>query len=251
MQRYGLALACLSLILVVSACNGDNGMMTSPTPPSSDGGGSAAVGNLSRGGALYDAWWVINRGSQPMQTHPAYPGAGGQSGSTTWRCKECHGWDYQGVNGAYGSGSHFTGIMGVLQARGNSAQSLFNDIKNRNRHNFANLLSDEDVNDLVEFLQNGTLDMNEVIDFNTKEAMGDADNGRTLWFDGGQCALCHGAGGRANPADVPGEARDNPWETLHKIRWGHPGTQMPSAVDNGLSLEEQVDILAYAQTLGL
>jgi len=28
-----------------------------------------------------------------------------RSGKDTWRCKECHGWDYMGVDGAYGSGS--------------------------------------------------------------------------------------------------------------------------------------------------
>ena len=27
------------------------------------------------------------------------------SGSDTWRCKECHGWDYMGVDGAYAGGS--------------------------------------------------------------------------------------------------------------------------------------------------
>jgi thiosulfate dehydrogenase len=227
-------------------------MVTGPTPPPSDGGGGGdvAVGNMARGGLLYDRWWAINNGSEPTMTHPAYPSAGGQSGSTTWRCKECHGWDYQGVNGAYGSGSHFSGIIGVLQASGNSARSLSSDITSRHRHNFSNLLSDEDVNDLVEFIQNGTLDMNEVIDFGTKEAQGNADNGRTLWFGTARCSECHGAGGRANPADVPDEAQGNPWETLHKIRWGHPGTSMPSAVEAGLSLQDQVDVLAYAQTLG-
>jgi thiosulfate dehydrogenase len=246
MRGYAIALAklaCLSLFLVFFACNGDNGMMTGPTPPPADEG-DAAVGNVFTGGLLYDRWWTINGGSEPTMTHPA-------SGSTTWRCKECHGWDYQGVNGAYGSGSHFSGIIGVLQASGDGAQKLFNDIKNRNRHNLSDLLSDEDVNDLVEFIQNGTLDMNEVIDFDTKEAMGDAENGRTLWSGDARCHECHGAGGRANPADVPDEARGNPWETLHKIRWGHPGTSMPSAVEAGLSLQQQVDVLAHAQTLGL
>ncbi len=42
---------------------------------------------------------------------------------------------------------------------------------------------------------------------------------------------------------------DNPQETLHKIRWGHPGTAMPSMVDVGLTDQQIGDILAYAQTL--
>ena len=37
-----------------------------------------------------------------------------RAGADTWRCKECHGWDYAGKDGAYGSGDHRTGIVGVL-----------------------------------------------------------------------------------------------------------------------------------------
>jgi thiosulfate dehydrogenase len=44
-------------------------------------------------------------------------------------------------------------------------------------------------------------------------------------------------------------SNDNPQETLHKIRWGHPGTGMPSLVDVGLTDQQIGDILAYAQTL--
>ena len=41
-------------------------------------------------------------------------------------------------------------------------------------------------------------------------------------------------------------ARANPQESLHKIRWGHPGSKMPSAVaDHGLSDDDTVQILRY------
>ena len=52
-------------------------------------------------------------GDEPKGTHPAYPKAGKQKDSTTWRCKECHGWDYKGLDGAYAKGSHFSGTKGV------------------------------------------------------------------------------------------------------------------------------------------
>ena len=39
-----------------------------------------------------------------------------RSGAETWRCVECHGWDYKGVSGAYAAGSHLTGFPGVLAA---------------------------------------------------------------------------------------------------------------------------------------
>jgi|GEM_PF-1992507 len=36
---------------------------------------------------------------------------------------------------------------------------------------------------------------------------------------------------------------------FHQILFGYPGTKMPSEINNGLSLQEQIDILTYAQTL--
>ena len=89
----------------------------------------------------------------------------------------------------------------------------------------------------------------------TKAAAGDATNGSALFAagGGGACALCHGDDGKAidfGGGEYVGTiANDNPWEGLHKIRWGQPGEPMPSAVSNGLSLDEQTDILTHAQTL--
>jgi thiosulfate dehydrogenase len=253
LSRIAICVACLGLMLALAGCDGDNG--TSPTPPpvvtpppTQPPPSAGPVGDAVRGGALYDKWWAINGGAAPTTTHPGYPGVGQKSGADTWRCKECHGWDYQGVNGAYGSGSHFTGIEGVLQARDMPAQTLFNQIKMGGNHDFSQQLSDQDVADLVEFVQMGTLDMDSVIDFGTKQAMGDVANGGTLWSGNGQCANCHGADGRGNDADVPGLARDNPWETLHKIRWGHPGSSM-GPTSPGLPLSDQADILTYSQSL--
>ena len=44
-------------------------------------------------------------------------------------------------------------------------------------------------------------------------------------------------------------ANGNPWETLHKSRFGHSGSAMPSTIDLGWSVQDAVDVLAYAQTL--
>jgi len=49
---------------------------------------------IREGGRIY-ANWADELGSElPGTTHPAYPAAGKKKGKTTWRCKECHGWDY-------------------------------------------------------------------------------------------------------------------------------------------------------------
>ena len=42
---------------------------------------------------------------------------------------------------------------------------------------------------------------------------------------------------------------DNPQESLHKIRFGHPGSAMPSMLKEGLTDTEQGDILAHGQSL--
>jgi thiosulfate dehydrogenase len=41
--------------------------------------------------------------------------------------------------------------------------------------------------------------------------------------------------------------RKNPWEALHKIRFGQPGVGMVALTV--LDIEDLVDILAYTQTL--
>ena len=79
----------------------------------------------------------------------------------------------------------------------------------------------------------------------------DTDNGNTLYD--ASCAMCHGSDGLSldfGGGDGVGTlANDNPQETLHKIRFGHPGSAMPSGVGNGWSLQESIDVLAYSQTL--
>lgn len=46
---------------------------------------------LAAGGRIYDKWWDALDRDEPEETNPAYPVTGQKSGSTTWRCKECHG----------------------------------------------------------------------------------------------------------------------------------------------------------------
>src|SRR3989304_10438538 len=74
------------------------------------------AGNPARGGQLYDEWWAVLGTEAPAADQPlwATQTTNTRSGGDTWRCKECHGWDYKGKDGAYGSGSHLTGFFGVM-----------------------------------------------------------------------------------------------------------------------------------------
>ncbi len=102
--------------------------------------------------------------------------------------------------------------------------------------------------------------MTDYINLTTKAATGDSALGKALYEDtgatGGQCITCHGADGRTilfhDGVDGVGNlALDNPWEILHKIRFGHPGSAMPSTVDKDLTTQNAVDILTHTQTLPL
>ena len=100
------------------------------------------MGNkLSEGGRLYDKWWQEYGLKKPGQTHPAYPTKGVKKGANTWRCKECHGWDYRGKDGAYSKGSHFTGIKGIREYVNTSPDKIMRILKDDN-HQYDTVMLD-------------------------------------------------------------------------------------------------------------
>ncbi len=207
---------------------------------------------ISRGGQIYDNWYSALEADKPEQTHPSYPSAGKQKGATTWRCKECHGWDYKGKDGAYSKGSHFTGIPGIRDWVGRNPADIVPVLRNDTHKYSESLISDTAVEKLALFVTRGQIDMDQYIDRGTKKARGDAARGARFYQT--ICAICHGFDGRdINFKDEPKieyigtVAQDNPWETLHKIRNGQPG--VPMAAMTALSPQDQVDILAYSQSL--
>ena len=208
--------------------------------------------NAARGALLYDQWWSETGAPAPSSTHPAYPAAPGtQTGSTTWRCAECHGWDYAGASGAYAAGAHRTGVRGVLESAKSPPQVLFDAIQGLGTpHDFGAKLRPADVWDLVAFVKTGATDTRPWI-CPTGAAKGDARTGGPLFT--ASCAGCHGADGKAFELEGGkglGElARIDPWRTLHAIRWGVAGSAMPSMWAEGLSDAAQSDLLAYAQSL--
>lgn len=232
----------------------------------SERGGGSPLDNADavRGGQLYDTWWKVKDVKDPNEPTTDNPGykltAGTQTGSITWRCKECHGWDYMGKDGAYGSSSHYTGVIGLMHAsEEDPPDELFDKIKmgggETAMSSFESHLSDEDIWDIVKFIKDEIIDESLYIDYSTKKPKGaDTSNGQKLFES--TCANCHGSDGRQiNFATAPDKeyvgtiANDNPWELMHKIRFGQPGTSMPSAIKNGWSIQDVVDVIGYAQTL--
>ncbi len=220
--------------------------------------GVASAADPIRGGLLWDRWWKVNGAPQPSGTHPLYPPGGPQSGSATFRCKECHGWDYKGVDGAYGTpgGSHYTGIPGVFGTTLTTSdlKDIIKTTSVPNGHGFeAYGLSDSDIDDLVAFIETAMIDTDLYVDAQGA-FLGDPVQGKVNYDVLGSCAACHGSEGTAinfrtpvDPEWVGTIAADNPWELLHKIRFGNPGTSMPSWIAGGGSDQGAADIGAYAQ----
>ncbi|TDI65180.1 MAG: cytochrome c [Alphaproteobacteria bacterium] len=208
--------------------------------------------SIAMGGRLYDNWAAVQEIDLPKKTHPAYPRTSARKGGGTWRCKECHGWDYKGAAGAYASGSHYTGIKGVRSLADQPPAMIAAAIRGA-PHNFdAKLLPDFLIEKLALFISKGQVETRDYIDYATGKAKGDATAGRGPFQN--FCANCHGFDGRAmnfkteeKPEFVGTIAKKAPWELVHKVINGHPGAPMPALRDFPASTLK--NILAYTQTL--
>ncbi len=207
---------------------------------------------LSSGGRIYDNWWNALDRDEPEGTHPSYPATAGKSGSTTWRCKECHGWDYKGADGVYGSGSHHTGIKGINGAIGTNEFDIAAMIRGPVHGYTADMINDAELARLAAFVSRGQMDIGHYVDSSRTLRMGDLNAGREIFQS--VCAACHGFDGRAmdwgdddGPAYVGTESRAAPDEVFGKILNGHPGVAMVNL--RAFGAEAIHDTLSYAATL--
>jgi len=218
-----------------------------------------------RGGQLYDRFWTVTGSDAPTTTHSLYPDFGSNTGSTSWRCKECHGWDYLGKDGRYKSGSHYTGISGIYPAK-LSLWKAYMVISDNHSYGDAGLTSD-DIWDLVKFYIEGMTNVTDLVD-NDGAFSGDLSYGEVLYNEGipgwstqgttrnVSCATCHGFDG--TDEIVPGFedyigflSNENPQEFQHKVRYGQPGSlpEMPASESINASMQDVADLSAYSQTL--
>lgn len=232
--------------------------------------GTAAVsaGNFAQsnddivaGAQLYDKWYARLGVSAPEGNHPLWErqSTNTRSGPDTWRCAECHGWDYQGAAGAYGTGSsHYTGFPGVFVLAGRlSEQEIIDHLNGKidPLHDFSGLMSEKDLRQLAAFLKNGLVDDSQFIDPVSLKALGgNTENGKRLYET--VCAACHGVDGKTLLLKSEGieeglgdVANRDPYRFLHRSRFGVAGVAMPIGRDLGWSTEDSRDVLAYAQTL--
>ncbi len=213
---------------------------------------------VTEGGRIYDEWFAAFGVNAPEGDQPLWKTqtTNTRTGADTWRCKECHGWDYKGVDGRYASGSHKTGFPGILNAAKMTPEELtawLDGTKNAN-HNFSAYMTKDDFARVVAFIQKDVFDKSAFINDDKTILGGDAAHGKALY--NGVCKVCHGDDGKtlnfgddAAPEYFGTIAADNPWEFFNKATVGVPGEAMPAGWNLGWTLQDIIDLLTYAQTL--
>jgi thiosulfate dehydrogenase len=200
---------------------------------------------IARGGRLYDKFFKENNTAKPEGDHASYPHKGGKYGKdASWRCKECHGWDYKGKDGAYASGAHATGIKGINGAAGKDPSAIVAILKDKTHGYTDKQLSAKDMEDLALFVSKGQIDMGKYVA--DKKAKGNVAKGE-VYFNT-ICAGCHGTDGKKIKDAPPlGSVADNAPEMIHKILNGQPAESMPAL--RALDPQIAVDIASYLTQL--
>jgi thiosulfate dehydrogenase len=218
------------------------------------------VPDVARGGRLYLSWdQVTNLSTQSIPQNPLWPeGTPSQvPGAVTWRCVNCHGWDYKGSEGKtlrpIFRAKGYPGLFNYTAAPiDNIVPTLSGEINPE--HDFSEYLTQRDLRDLAAFISSGLVVPELIADPETFKVRGTLSIGEDAFNE--FCRSCHGVEGeRINLATVEeptylGDiAWENPWLMAHTIRYGHISTQVPSAARLGIPYSQQLDIVSYTQTL--
>jgi len=235
----------ISIPLLFSAILVAGGVFAVPLPSVAE----EIQSSLVRGAKLYDKWYKVIKVKAPKKAHPAYPKDKkyAKKAKSNWRCKECHGWDYMGKDGAYKSGKHSTGIKGIKGMAGADTAKIVAVLKDKN-HLYGDKLDGDDLNDLALFVSKGQIAMDKFIDRKTKMPIGGNAAQGEVYFNT-VCANCHRKDG-TRPKDMGkslGSQMGNPWEVMHKIVNGQPDEGMPGL--RAFGTQPVLDIMAHIATL--
>jgi len=222
--------------------------------------GSAPADDLVLGARLYDDWTEVKGVTPPAGSHPiwARQHTNTLSGPETWRCVTCHGWDYQGKDGAWSSGANYTGFPGIYTARTLPIETLTRLLSGNPdpEHDFSAYLTPAEMRALAVFIREGVIDDRQYIDLVSRKVVGgDPAHGQALYTQ--TCAACHGADGQqitfryqGMQVSLASLAVQDPWRFLHRTRFGVArAPEMPIGFTLGWSPQDGRDVLAYAQSL--
>ena len=189
------------------------------------------TGDAAIGGIMYDKFWSVESGFDQNDPNMATLSASGDF----FRCKQCHGWDGLGSNGAYISRGpkttrpNVSGLNLYQLAQNSTGQELFdamkettnrrdisydlstydpatNNVEGDKMPNFNQLLSDDQIWGIVKFMKDGMFDVSALYDatytgtYPTGSAtfanVGlDGNPANGASFYSSNCAACHGSTG--------------------------------------------------------
>ena len=276
------ALLLLSLVgMSLTGCSDDE-------DPVAAGGDPPAYINAdgSNGGQMYDKFWATETGFDQSDPNLATY----NDSSNFFRCKQCHGWDRLGNAGAYISRAPSTsrpnvsGINLLALSTSYSAQEMFDAISSAagrraptadlstydpdtnptvgdQMPDYSQILTDAQIWDLVKFMRESAIDVNDLYDFTTTDTYpdgsitfsnvgldGDAANGDDIFAS--RCSGCHGPNGTLISVDggysVGSHLRAKPNEDQHKFKFGQLGTGMTSLVTDLSEIKDLYKALSDA-----
>jgi len=276
MMKHWISVLLTMLVsfLLITGCDKKS---TRPQPTAYDNA------SVFTGGIMYDKFWSEEAGFDQNDTNIAKFDAY----SDFFRCKQCHAWDLLGRSGSYINRAPKTTRPSVADlnlyqtAQAKSAQELFDEMKSTTDRrdisydlstydpatnftvgdqmpNFSQILTDEQIWDIVKFLKEGALDVSQLYDatytgtyptgsvsYSNLGRDGNVTNGATYFGSNLKCAGCHGAEGTFRELEnmsLGGFTRSKPNEVQHKIRYGALGSVPKMAGDSTLSLTQVKDL---------
>lgn len=155
MRRFGLRFIAIIVLLAAP-------FFTLFAPPASaadrDGTGGlskkrqvTSAWTESIGGQLYSDWPQVMLFRGPFAKHPLWTGSPSAINTETWRCVNCHGWDYRGGEGVGGDLGVIPKVPGLRHLVGADRRTVADGIT-RGDHGFAaNQLSADALRFLVDF----------------------------------------------------------------------------------------------------
>jgi len=216
-------------------------------------------GDVLRGGQLYYAWDRVLGVPLPDHDQAIWKevAPGQDYDPHTWRCVNCHGWDYRGSEGisprAVVKRSGFPGLFEMVAEPEKKITSWLNGVRNAG-HDFSDYFSEQDYKDLSAFLSAGLIAPDFIADPDTRLVAGTLSTGEEIYIE--MCLSCHGVdgekinfGGAVAPLYLADISLHNPWRVSHVIRFGHLGINMPAGELTDVSFSQQIDLLTYTQSL--